>query len=85
MLEAKKPNRFSAFVGGGIAVEEVTHCLVEFGPCRAWWRPNSADLVLGELKLLPVTIVLHVGGLRLRYHAQSDVQGVMGRGRIGDV
>jgi hypothetical protein len=29
MLEAKKPNQFSAFVGGGIAVEEVTHCLVE--------------------------------------------------------
>jgi hypothetical protein len=27
--EAKKPNQFCAFVGGGIAVEEVTHCLVE--------------------------------------------------------
>jgi hypothetical protein len=29
MLEAKKPNWISAFVGVRIAVEEVTHCLVE--------------------------------------------------------
>ena len=28
MLEAKKPNRLSAFAGGKTAVGEVTHCLV---------------------------------------------------------
>jgi hypothetical protein len=35
--------------------------------------------------LPPVTIVLHVEGLHLQGHAKSDVQGEVGRERIGDV
>src|SRR5258707_11729872 len=35
-------------------------------------------------QLLPMTIVLHVGDLRLQDHAQGDVQGATGHARIGD-
>lgn len=35
--------------------------------------------------LLPVIIVLHVEGLHLQGRAKGDVQGVVGRGRIGGV
>jgi hypothetical protein len=47
MLEAKKPDWISASAGGGIAVEDVTHCLVELAfLCLA--AASSADFVLGE-------------------------------------
>ena len=35
--------------------------------------------------LLPVIVVLHVGGLHLQGYAKSDVQGEVGRERTGDV
>ena len=55
----------------------------------AWNRvdtEHNPDADVDRVRLLlPVIIVLHVGGLHLQDHAKSGVQGEVGHERIGDV
>ena len=46
MLDTEKPNSVRAFVGGGIAVEEVTHCLVDVAFAVSRCGQQSGGLAL---------------------------------------
>ena len=46
MLHAEEPNWVGAFVGGGIAIERVTHCLVEVA--FTVFCQQCGQLALGE-------------------------------------
>jgi hypothetical protein len=50
VLHAQEPNWVGAFVGGGIAVEEVAHCLVEMAFTVFCGGQQSRRLALGELE-----------------------------------
>ena len=49
MLHAQKPNWVCEFVGGGIAVKEIGHCLVEMAFTMLFGRQQCRRLALGEL------------------------------------